>query len=250
MNDNAFSVLDIVIPVYNEAEEIIPTLRSLANGVRRPFRVLVCYDFEEDTTLAAIRVNGNQGVNIQLVKNNGRGAHAAVMTGFSQSLAPYVMVLPADDNYNAGIIDKMCEIAASGADIVCASRFMPGGTMIGCPLLKLVLVRVAAFTLNKLGGLPTRDGTNGFRLFSRRLLDAVPIESKEGFTYSIELLAKCHRLGWIISETPAQWHERGSGTSRFRVIQWIPSYLKWYIYVFQTSWLGRPSSTVCRRFNR
>ena len=246
MDDIATSMLDIVIPVYNEAEEIIPTLRSLANGVRRPFRVLICYDFDEDTTLAAIRTKGSQGVNIKLVKNSGRGAHAAVMTGFSQSWAPYVLVLPADDNYNAGIIDTMFDIASSGADVVCASRFMPGGTMIGCPILKLVLVRVAAFTLHKLGRLPTRDGTNGFRLFSRRLLDAVPIESNQGFTYSIELLAKCHRLGWRISETPAQWHERGSGTSRFRVIRWIPAYLRWYLYVFQTSWLSLSPASVFR----
>ena len=246
MVDTTTSVIDIVIPVYNEAEEIIPTLRSLANGVRSSFRVLICYDFDEDTTLAAIRAKGNQGVNIQLVKNRGRGAHAAVMSGFSQSRAPYVLVLPADDNYNAGILDTMFDIAYSGCDIVCASRFMPGGTMVGCPLLKLVLVRFASFTLHKLGRLPTQDGTNGFRLFSRRLLDSVPIESNQGFTYSIELLAKCHRLGWRISETPAQWRERGSGTSRFRVIQWIPAYMRWYLYIFQTSWLRRSPMTVYR----
>jgi glycosyltransferase involved in cell wall biosynthesis len=246
MDDVATGMVDIVIPVYNEAEEIIPTLRSLASGVRRPFRVLICYDFDEDTTLAAIQANGNQGVNLQFVKNRGRGAHSAIMTGFEQSRAPYVLVLPADDNYNAGILDTMFEIASSGSDVVCASRFMPGGTMVGCPLLKFLLVRFAAFTLHKLGRLPTRDGTNGFRLFSRRLLDTVPIESNQGFTYSIELLAKCHRLGWPISETPAQWHERGSGTSRFRVIRWIPAYLRWYLYVFQTSWLSLSPASVLR----
>ena len=213
-------------------------MRSLANGVRIQFRVLICYDFDEDSTLSAIQENGSQGVNIKFVKSNGIGPHAAVMSGFSQSQAPYVLVLPADDSYNASLIDTMVDIASTGSDVVCASRFMPGGTFVGCTLFKFALVRLAAFSLYKLGRLPTRDGTNGFRLFSRRLLEAVTIESSQGFTYSIELLAKCHRLNWTISEIPAKWHERGSGSSRFRLFRWIPSYLIWYFYVFKTSWLS------------
>ncbi len=42
------------------------------------------------------------------------------------------------------------------------------------------------------------------------------MESNEGFTYSIELLVKCHRLGWKMAELPAKWYERTSGKSRFQ----------------------------------
>ena len=238
MGESATSVIDIVIPVFNEAEGIISTLSSLAKGVRRPFRVLICYDFDEDSTLVAIREKGSQGVDIEFVRNRGHGAHSAVLTGFSVSRSPFVLVFPADDDYNACMLDTMFDMADSGSDIVCASRFMTGGSMVGCPALKAFLVRLAALTMHKLGRLPTQDGTNGFRVFSRRLLNAVSIESSEGFTYSLELLAKCHRLGWRISETPAQWQERSNGKSRFRVIRWIPAYLRWYLYVFQTSWLS------------
>ena len=250
MGESASKVIDIIIPVFNEGEVIISTLRSLVKGVRRPFRVLICYDFDEDTTLDAIRAEGSQGVDVEFVRNQGCGAHAAVLSGFSFSSSPFVLVFPADDNYNAGMLDTMFDMADTGADIVCASRFMTGGSMVGCPALKAVLVRLAALTMHKLGRLPTHDGTNGFRLFSRRLLNSVSIESSEGFTYSIELLAKCHRLGWRISETPAQWHERSSGTSRFRVISWIPAYLRWYLYVFQTSWLRPARMKVYRQENR
>lgn len=246
MGESASAVIDIIIPVYNEAEGIISTLSSLAKSVRMPFRVLLCYDFEEDTTLVAIRAKGSQGVDIELVRNRGRGAHAAVMSGFAYSRSPFVLVFPADDVYNACILDTMFDMAANGVDIVCASRFMPGGAMVGCPVLKAALVRMAALTLHKLARLPSHDATNGFRVFSRRLLDTVSIESSEGFTYSLELLAKCHRLGWPISEIPAQWHERSTGSSRFRVIRWIPAYLRWYFYVFQTTWLGRGPASVCR----
>ena len=62
MGESASKVIDIIIPVFNEGEVIISTLRSLAKGVRRPFRVLICYDFDEDTTLDAIRAEGSHGV--------------------------------------------------------------------------------------------------------------------------------------------------------------------------------------------
>jgi hypothetical protein len=63
------------------------------------------------------------------------------------------------------------------------------------------------------------------------------IESSAGFTYSIELLAKCHRLGWKIGEVPAKWFERSEGKSRFRVLDWAADYLRWYFYIFGTTFL-------------
>src|SRR6476619_5087537 len=134
--------------------------------------------------------------------------------------------------------------AAKGCDIVCASRFMTGGSMVGCPWLKAVLVRAANFTLYHLARLPTHDASNGFRLFSRRVTTEIPIESERGFCYSIELLVKCHRLGWRIGEVPARWFERARGTSRFQVIRWLPAYLRWYLYAFATTYLRRPARTV------
>ena len=74
---------------------------------------------------------------------------------------------------------------------------------------------------------PTHDATNGLRLFSRRVVQQIPVESEAGFTYSIELLVKVHRLGWPIAETPFLWRERTAGQSRFRVLKWLPGYLRW-----------------------
>jgi dolichol-phosphate mannosyltransferase len=135
--------LDIVIPVYNEGGNIVPTLSALARGVKTPARVLICYDMPEDNTLAAIAADREQfsSLPIEFVPNNGRGAHQAVMTGFAASSAPFVLMYPADDDYNAGILDTMVTMAESGCDIVFASRFMSGGSMMGCPWLKATLVR-------------------------------------------------------------------------------------------------------------
>jgi len=225
--------LDIVIPVYNEGDNILAVLSSLEEHVRTPFRVLLCYDHDDDTTLTAVREP--PAFPLRFIKNRGRGSHGAVLTGFEESSAPAVLVMPADDDYNAPRIDAMVGQLRSGCEIVAASRFMPGGCMKGCPWLKAVLVRSSAFVLYHVAGVPTHDPSNGFRLFSRRVLDTIPIESTLGFTYSLELLAKCHRLGWRIGEVPVAWHERRRGASRFRVGKWLPHYLVWFFYCFETA---------------
>ncbi len=232
--------LDIIIPVWNEGENIVSVLESLRQQVQTPFRVLICYDHDDDNTLTALR-EYRPPYEVVPVKNRGRGAHGAVVTGFRASQAAGVLVFPADDTYNAKIVDEMVGKLRSGCDIVAASRFIPGGTMRGCPWLKAVLVRLAAFTLYHGARVPLHDATNGFRMFSRRVIDQVPIESSRGFTYSLELTVKCHRLGWKMAEVPAQWHERVKGTSRFQVLRWATAYLQWYFYAFATTWLRRRS---------
>ena len=112
-----------------------------------------------------------------------------------------------------------------------------------------MVVRISAFTLRYIALLPTRDATNGFRLFSRRVLDCVLIESTLGFTYSIELLVKVHRLNWPIDDVPALWFQRKQGESRFRILKWLAPYLRWYFYGFATTFLRRNSTTVPRRKN-
>ena len=239
------SKLDIVIPVYNEGDNIVDVLESLSAAVQTPFKVLICYDRDDDNTLPALHEYKNKTLDIRLVKNRGIGVHGAITTGFEASTAPAVIVLPADDTYNAGILDQMyAKFAEEGSDIVAASRFMKGGRMEGCRWQKAALVRLAAFTLYHLARLSTHDPSSGFKLFSRRVLDTVEIESSEGFTYAIELLVKCHRLGWTVTEVPAVWFERTKGTSRFQVAKWLPAYLRWYSYAFSTTYLRRKPNTV------
>ncbi len=244
--------IDIIVPVYNEGSNILDTLGALIRESQTPKRVLICYDRPDDDTLPAIKNNPDRvaGLSIEFVRNPGRGVHAAVMAGLAASQSPFVLVYPADDDFNAGKIDAMVECARAGNDIVCASRFMPGGKMEGCPWLKATLVRTAAFLLHRIARLPTHDPTSGFRLFSRRVIEQIAVESDQGFCYSIELLVKAHRLGWPVAEIPAVWFERKHGTSRFRVLQWLPAYLRWFRYAFATTFLRRsPESVVMKTGN-
>jgi dolichol-phosphate mannosyltransferase len=239
--------LDIVIPVYNEGENIRGVLASLASNVTVPFRVLICYDRDDDDTLPVLERFDDPRCPVVRVKNRGKGAFGAVVTGFAESTAPAVLVFPADDDYNAPRLNAMVNALRAGNDIVCASRFIPGGKMEGCPWLKAAIVRGSAFVLHHLARLPTHDPSNGFRLFSQRLLRSVPLETTEGFAYSIELLVKCYRLGWGIAEVPVEWHERKKGQSRFKVLGWLPTYFRWFRYAFETTYLRRGPDAVALR---
>ena len=76
--------LDIVIPCYNEAENIIATLQAFSDNVRTPIRVLICYDFDEDTTLPAVR-SYEAPFPIEFARNHDKGVHSAVCSGFAAS---------------------------------------------------------------------------------------------------------------------------------------------------------------------
>src|SRR4029077_20576348 len=119
-----------------------------------------------------------------------------------------------------------------------------GGAMVGCPPLKAALVRTANFTLRHLARLPATDASNGFRMFSRRVIEQIAVESDQGFCYSIELLVKAHRLGWTIGEVPVRWIERQHGASRFRVLKWLPGFLPRYCFAFRPAFPAPPPRAV------
>ena len=236
--------IDIVIPVFNEGASIIEVIELLELNVKTRFRILICYDFEEDNTLEAINRSERSAV-IEFIKNNGAGPCDAVKSGFNASHSECVIVYPGDDISNQKIIDSMYKKFIQGSDVVVASRFIPGGSMIGCPLVKSILVRAASFSLFVLSSIPVRDASNGFRLFSRKALNLINIESTHGFTYSLEILVKCNRLKLPIEEVPAQWIERKEGKSNFKVFFWLKMYLRWYRYGLATTWFNRPITPQC-----
>ncbi len=239
--------LDIVIPVWFEGRNILPVLDTFARHLRMRHRILICYDLDDDDTLPAIAAYSGPPVRVELVKNPSRGPHSAVLAGFAASTAPAVLVYMADDDYNADIIEPMLHRIRNGADVVAASRFVTGGSMVGCPWFKRLITVGGVFLLRDIARMPVADCTNAFRMFSRRLIDTVEIESTQGFTFSVELLVKAVRLGWRVEEVAAQWFERADKPSRFRIIAWLPAYLRWLFYAMATTWLRRGPAYVRRK---
>ena len=231
--------LEIIVPVFNEGEKILKLMEFFKSNIKTKFRVLFCYDLETDDIFEYKEKFKEFDFEIILIKNPSRGPCSAIKEGFKSGNSDCVIVYPADDFINFEILDIMYNHYLDGNHIVAASRFIKGGSMKNCPLLKSILVRLASFTLYHLSSIPIKDASNGFRLFSRKLLNEMNIESEVGFAYSLELLAKCNRLGYKISEVPAQWEERSEGSSRFKIFKWLPQYLKWYIYGLSTTWLRK-----------
>tara|TARA_B100001123_G_C15155545_1_gene965315 strand:+ start:26 stop:763 length:738 start_codon:yes stop_codon:yes gene_type:complete len=236
--------LEIIIPIFNEGENIIRLFDLFQKNVKTEFRVLLCYDLDDDDIFSFKHEFEKFKFEIILVKNSSRGPCEAVKKGFYFGNSDCVIVYPADDFLNFKIIDKMFLAFRENNHIVVASRFIKGGSMKGCPLIKSILVRVSSTTLYLLSSIPVRDASNGFRLFSRELLNTVQVESQVGFAYSLELLAKCNRLKLKIYEIPAQWEERSVGSSRFKIFKWLPEYLRWYFYGLGTTWLRKSAENV------
>lgn len=225
---HAAPALSIVIPVFNEAENILGVLNDLT-VVRTPHEVLIVYDFEEDTTLPVVRSSGQERNNIRLVRNDlGAGVLWAMQAGMRAARAPLVLVMMADRADDARDIDRMVERADAGADLVAASRYARGGRQIGGPPLKRLLSRAAGLSLHWIGRLPIHDPTNNFKLYRRSFLESVTIQSSAGFELALELSVKAALDGFVLDEVPTTWRDRTAGTSRFRLRKWLPQYLRWY----------------------
>lgn len=227
-------ILDIVIPVYNEGIIIKNTIISLNTNVKSKHNILICYDDDSDTTLLTIKKDFFNQENIFLIKNQGAGVHSAVLTGITNSLSDYILIMPADDDYNHSIIDKMIYDANKfGADIICPSRFSKNSRIVNGPFFKFIIVKIVNFSLYYFAKVPSKDSTNGFRLFSKKVISSIKLKSSSGFTYSIEYLLKAYEKKMIIRDFPADWYERKVGKSRFQIFGWCKDYLEWYFYAWK-----------------
>jgi glycosyltransferase involved in cell wall biosynthesis len=224
--------VDFVMPVYNEGANITTALVEIAEKVPLPKRVLVVYDFDEDNTLPVLRELAPEYPWVEPVKNTlGRGVLNAIRAGIAATSADVVIVTMADLSDDIRIVPEMVRLIQDGShDIVCASRYMRGGQQIGGPRFKKLLSRAAGVSLHWLAGWPTHDATNAFRAYRRDILLETPITSAGGFAYTLEITAKAFAAGRKITELPSIWRDRSAGKSRFLLRQWLPHYLKWYLY--------------------
>jgi glycosyltransferase involved in cell wall biosynthesis len=225
--------LAIVVPVYNEGEAVEPVLRALSAGVETPHEIVVVYDFDEDTTVPVVARLAGELPGLRGLRNElGRGVLNAMKAGIAGTQAPYVLISMADGSDEPHVVDPMVALARSGADIVAASRYMRGGRQIGGPLFKRLMSRTAGLTLHWFAGVPTHDPTNNFKLYSRRFLDTVAIESTAGFELALELSVKATLMGRRVDEIPTTWRDRTAGQSNFKLRKWLPHYLHWYRVAF------------------
>jgi dolichol-phosphate mannosyltransferase len=231
--------ISLVVPVYNEADNIQLFLHDVEAHVQEPHETLIVYDFPEDNTLPAVATMMPPCPNVRLIHNTlGRGVLNALKAGFQCAKGDVIIVMMADRSDEPRDVQPMTALVREGADVVAGSRYVKGGRQEGGPLLKRTLSRLAGMSLYYLAGLPIHDATNNFRAYSRRLIEQVPIEGESSFALAIELTVKAHWLGWRVAEVPTTWRDRTAGQSRFKLFAWLPHYLRWYLRALKRAWFG------------
>ncbi len=232
--------LSIVMPVFKEGEAVERVIRALVADVVTAHEILVVYDFDEDPTVPVIDRIATELPVVRGHRNDlGRGVLNAMKAGIAVSSGAYILITMADGSDEPRIVDSMVALARDGADVVAASRYMRGGRQVGGRPLKRLMSRTAGLTLHWFAGVPTHDPTNNFKLYSRRFLDAVTIESTAGFELALELTVKATITGCRVAEVPTTWRDRTDGQSNFKLRKWLPHYLHWYRVAFTGRWLHR-----------
>tara|TARA_B100000315_G_scaffold211830_1_gene208864 strand:+ start:5484 stop:6206 length:723 start_codon:yes stop_codon:yes gene_type:complete len=222
--------LDIIIPVYNEDENIVKLLKSLEDEIKCNFRVLICYDNESDATLKYLKNKNLIKNEILLIKNPKQGPNSAIIEGINSSKAEIILVFMADDFENIKLINRMIHLIEMGNDLVIPSRFIPGGKMLGAVKIKETVTKIGSYLIYYLAGIPFKDCTNAFKMFSASLKNKIKFDSTTGFTFALELVAKSYFLKLKIIEIPSTWIEIKNRKSNFKMLKWIPYYIYWLLY--------------------
>lgn len=228
--------VSIVIPAYEEGSEIVPVLSRLEEAVRIDAEIIVVVDFEGDKTIHFVEVAALSDPRIRWVINTyGRGPANAIRFGIDNALAPVVVVTMADGCDDPFQIESLTRLVERGVVVAAASRYARGGQQVGGPMVKGFLSRAAGLSLCFLARVGTRDATNSFKAYSKAFISRVSIESDKGFEIGIELVAKARRYRLPVAEIPTIWLDRTFGDSRFKLVTWLPRYIRWYGYAFGPS---------------
>ena len=222
--------LSIILPVFNEGKNIKSQIDAIEKSIDLDHEVLIVYDFNGDDTIPVTKKLAQKYTSVRLIKNIfGKGIINAVKTGFEKSHSEFLVVMPADLADNPDTINKMYKRIYRGFDIVCATRYGRGGAKIGGPFIKTLLSKLAGLMTPLLLGIPITDIANGFKMYRRKVIDKINIESDGGWEFAMEMIIKANKLGFKISEVPTVWRDRTQGKSKFKLLKWLPKYIRWYL---------------------
>jgi dolichol-phosphate mannosyltransferase len=217
----------VVIPTYNEAENL-PALVEALDALDLPdLRVLVVDDSSPDGTgrLAEelgerLRRGAEPFVRV-LHRPQKQGLGRAYVAGMTRALengADFVVQMDADFSHEPAEIPKMLEaMERTGAGVVIGSRYVPGGSLDPDWTRARRLLSVwANFYARTILRMDVRDITAGFKLWRREALLAVDLVriTSDGYAFQIEMNWEVRRRGYEIVEIPIYFRERREGASK------------------------------------
>lgn len=226
--------INIIIPVYNEGNNIHRVLNQIVEHVRYDYVVYIVYDNEDDTTVKPVKEFSINRDNILLLKNKyGKGGLNAIITGYSEVKDGVTLLVMADLTDEIHLINTMFERIEEGYDVVCGSRYMKGGKQVGGIFIKKILSRIAGVSLHYIINIPTHDISNSFKMYRTEIIKNFKHESTAGFEIIVELIIKSYLSGYKITEIPTTWTDIDDGNSQFQLFKWLKYYIHWYLYAIK-----------------
>jgi dolichol-phosphate mannosyltransferase len=212
----------LVLPTYNEAENVerivraaLPALASATGD----HHILVVDDGSPDGTgEIADRLAAELAPVEVLHRTAKEGLGRAYLAGFERALASgaeLVLEMDADFSHNPADLPRLIE-AASGADLVLGSRYVPGGGVTDWGLFRRLLSRGGSWYARMVLGVPVRDLTGGFKCFRATTLEGIDYRNThaDGYGFQIELTYRAIKAGFRVKEVPIVFRDRQEGTSK------------------------------------
>jgi len=225
--------IGVVIPTYNERENIVKLLDALTHTLERLrlcYRIVVVDDNSPDGTAEAVRDYARSNSRVEVVVRPGKlGLGSAIVEGFKRLLAHpdivLVVTMDADLSHSPEELPRLLARARE-ADVVQGSRYIPGGGVVGWSLYRRVVSWGANTLVRLLYRTGLRDNTGNYRVYSRRAVeDLVKYTESAGFEWVVEALLTLLALGYRVVEEPITFTNRKRGRSKLG----LTTIAKWFI---------------------
>ena len=211
----------VIIPMYNEKENAAAIIDAVI-ALPHTFDILVIDDNSPDGTAEIVKAKQQEYPGrVHLVQRAGKlGLGTAYIEGFKWSLAheyEYTFEMDADFSHNPNdllALYKAC--AEEGADMSIGSRYVTGVNVVNWPMGRVLMSYYASAYVRIVTGMPVRDTTAGFVCYSRRVLQALPLDNIrfKGYAFQIEMKFTAYKYGFKIKEVPIIYVNRVLGTSK------------------------------------
>lgn len=208
----------VVLPTYNEHDNLPPMVEALMQI--DDLSVLVVDDGSPDGTgQLADQLAAASGGRVQVLHRQGpRGLGRSYIDGMQQALragATLIGQMDADFSHNPADLPRLFA-AARHADLVVASRYVPGGEVRNWPWRRRALSAFANRYVRAITRLSVHDATSGFRCWRRELLMQLPLHQvvSEGYAFQVEMAWLARAAGARIQEVPITFVERRTGASK------------------------------------
>jgi dolichol-phosphate mannosyltransferase len=209
----------LILPTYNEAENIEPMVRAARAQLGEGDRILVVDDNSPDGTgqIADRLAEEIEGVEV-LHRPGKQGLGRAYLAGFRRALdggAELLLEMDSDFSHDPDDLPRLIA-AAQDADLVLGSRYVPGGNVVDWGLVRKLVSRGGSWYARTVLGVGVRDLTGGFKCFRRSVLESLDLESvhADGYGFQIELTYRAIKAGFNVVEIPIVFRDRRVGQSK------------------------------------